>query len=368
MNIKSLVLVGGLAFATLSTTPVMAAEKIQLSLGGFMRQYVGLTKSDEVASTNGSARDKSISQWTDAEIHFDGLTTLDNGVNVGVVVQLNADSGSTNNTNLSYLTVGSDRIGQLSLGAVKHAADDTLVRVPNASQFDWGDTDVWAGVADSATSASTAFSPSAGDITNVGDDRAAKMKFNSLTYNGFSGAISYSAAEGANTSDGRRIAGSNSEAATMGVNYVQQYANHDVAADITHMTFSTGSTSHDVNHVGLSIARDGFTGAIGYSDFNDGTTANALDGNALEFGLAYETGNYTFSGAYMTAENNGTATAGKNQDNKWQLAATYDLGAGVALSTTYFNSKADPEGTGTTVATGKSTSVSGLLAGIEVAF
>ncbi|MBF0251784.1 MAG: hypothetical protein HQL35_14275, partial [Alphaproteobacteria bacterium] len=64
----------------------------------------------------------------------------------------------------------------------------------------------------------------------------------------------------------------------------------------------------------------------------------------------------------------GTTTAGDDKDTKWLVAATYDLGAGVALNATYYHIKSDLEGTGTTRANGAAQKASGIIGGVEVSF
>ncbi|MCW8916917.1 MAG: porin, partial [Magnetovibrio sp.] len=82
-----------IALGTLSTE-AFAADKIQLGLGGFMRQYVAISNSDEVATTTNAARDSGIGQWGNSEVFFSGSTTLDNGLKVAAKVELEANQGA----------------------------------------------------------------------------------------------------------------------------------------------------------------------------------------------------------------------------------------------------------------------------------
>jgi outer membrane protein OmpU len=359
------------ALATMSTE-AFAADKIKLGLGGFMRHYIGMTNGDETASTSsGVARDKNLSQFSNTEVYFKGDTTLDNGINVAVVMQLEADSAATaDNMDETYVKLSSDAMGALSVGATQHAADDFLVRVPNASNFDWGDTNSWAGVAATSTTATTTFSPVSNDITDTGSAGSAKLKYVTPTFSGVTAYASYSAAEGSGTHDARRLTGTLHDGATMGVAYSGEMSGATVDVDLTHMVW--GNSDASTTHAGVSVGMAGFTVGGGYSDFNDERSATTaaqqtaqglVDGNAWELGVGYETGPISVSAAYMSAESTGTvATAGDNEDTKWQASAAYDLGAGVNLSALYFHSKADAEGA--TAAT----SVNGVIAGIEVGF
>ncbi|HEY9078575.1 porin [Magnetovibrio sp.] len=350
------------------SSEAFAADKIKLELGGFMRHYVGLTNSDEVASTRSdTSRDKDISQWSNTEIYFTGNTTLDNGIKVAARVEMEADGAVSKNVDRSWLTISSDAMGALSIGHHPHFGDDNMVRVPNAGNFDWGDTDPWAGVATSATAPTAAFATVAPDISDAGGD-SAKLKYTSPNFSGITVGFSYSAAEAADASNARRVQGNTAQdGSTLGIAYSGDLGGAAVSADLTRMNF--GANDQDVTHFGLNVGMAGFTVGGGYSDFNDTRTgSNLADGDAWELGVSYATGPYSVSAGYMSAKDKGTAAAGSDKDTKWNIAATYDMGAGVALAANYFHAKADPEGTGTTIATGKSTSISGLIAGIEVGF
>ena len=66
-----------------------AASKMKLSVGGYMEQWVGFTSGDYGAGQDYSG----FSTVSDGEIHFKGKTKLDNGITVGVNVQLEAQQG-----------------------------------------------------------------------------------------------------------------------------------------------------------------------------------------------------------------------------------------------------------------------------------
>lgn len=355
------------ALATMSTE-AFAADKIALGLGGFMRHYIGVSNHDEVAATTNTstARKVNLQQFANSEVYFRGNTTLDNGLKVSVDIQREADKSTAARNDVSSLTVSSDAMGALTVGSTAHAGDDMLVRVPNAGNFDWNDTNKFAGTATAAGTDSGNFTPSASDITDMGNN-AGKIKYVTPTFSGFTGYASYTAAEGLDISSVTASAANrntSNDGSTMGVTYSGEISGVSVSADVTHARFNG---SFDVTHGGLNVGMAGFTVGGGYSDFNDDSSSvnNTNDGKAWELGVGYETGPYSVSAGYLKAENKGTvATAGDNKDTRWNLAATYDLGAGVALTADYFHATADAEGTAATT----KTTVSGMIAGIEVGF
>lgn len=371
------ILLGTSAIVALTalSTEAFAADPISLGLGGFMRHYAGVSNHDEVAPTTNTSTNRGVKlqQWANSEIYFRGSTTLDNGLTVAVRVDMETDKSQANRTDMSMVTVSSDAMGALTVGSTTHAGDDFLVRVPQVNGLDWGDTDGFGAVSDAAGTASSTFAGSSLDITDMGD-KAGKLKYVTPTFSGFTGYASYSAAEGSNASNIRiGVAGRNGahDGSTLGVAYEGELAGASVAADVTH--FRNNGT-YNVTHGGLNVSMAGFTVGGGYSDFNDdvssgGTNSTTNDGNAWELGVAYETGPYSVAVGYNNAQSKGTvATAGDNEDTRWNVGAAYDLGAGVALTANYFHAKSNPEGTGTTTATGKESTVSGVIAGIEVGF
>ena len=365
------ILLGTTAVVALGTlsTEALAADKIKLELGGFMRQYVGFSNSDETAVTANTTaqRDTGLGQQGNSEVYFTGSTTLDNGLKVSATMQLETNRGATGNMDESYLTVSSDALGSLSLGARPHAAASLDVRAPNAGNHDWTDIDAWSGVARTAGANNTAATIVANDVAGAWTDDTIKAVYISPSFAGVTVGASWSAAEGAGTESAQLMNTNQRDGYSFAVAYAGDFDGISVDASVVH---GRRSALYDQTGLGLSVGMAGFTVGGAYYDFDGkpvtGVNTSSDDGKGFEIGVAYETGPYSLSASYMNSKNDGTtATAGDNEDTMWQLTATYDLGAGVALTATYFDSEIDPEGTTntTTAADG-----SGLIAGIEVGF
>ncbi|MCW8917086.1 MAG: porin, partial [Magnetovibrio sp.] len=304
-------------------------------------------------------------QWGNSEVFFSGSTTLDNGLKVAAKVELEANQGAASDSiDRSFLTISSDEMGALSMGAMPHAADDMDVRAPNAGNLDWRDTDNFAGSATAATAATAAYTNSSNSIYQWGNNDGIKLKYASPNFSGVTVGGSWGGKSSGNeTEDNRLTLTSAEDSWTVGAKYSGDFDGVGVKASLVHG--SGAVTNVEQTQVGLSVSTAGFTIGGGYSDFDDTrdnpTASN--DGEGWELGVGYETGPYSVSAAYMTSSNKDTtATAGDNEDTKWNVVATYDMGAGVALSATYFKSEADQEGTTAAV------DVNGLIAGIEVGF
>ena len=74
-----------------SAPSAIAAEKLQLGLGGYMEQWFGYTAQDGMSGQDFSG----FNQIMDPEVYFRGSTELDNGLTIGVDVQL---EGNTQNS------------------------------------------------------------------------------------------------------------------------------------------------------------------------------------------------------------------------------------------------------------------------------
>ena len=364
------ILLGTTAVVALGTlsTEAFAADKIKLELGGFMRQYVGFSNSDEVAVTAGNeaARDTGIGQYSNTEVYFSGSTTLDNGLTVKSVIQLEADDGATTAIDETYLTISSDNMGALTLGSRPHAAASLDVRAPNAGNMSWEDLDDWAGSATTGTGDVGAFTWSANDVDGNMTDDTIKVVYISPNFNGVTVGASWAADDNLGDNDAELVTNANTDAYSFAIAYGGDFDGVSVDASLLHARVAE---THDQSALGLSVGVAGFTIGGAYYDFDGvatsgATNTNSRDGKAWELGVAYATGPYSVSAAYMNSEAAGTtAIAGDDEDTAWELAATYDMGAGVALTATYFDIQSDGEGTAQAAV-----DANGLIAGIEVGF
>ena len=83
-----------------------ASEKIQLQVGGYMEQWIGMSDADNTASGG-----RYNAFQSDTEVHFKGNTTLDNGIEVGAVIELEGEtSGDQVDEQYLYINGGFGRI------------------------------------------------------------------------------------------------------------------------------------------------------------------------------------------------------------------------------------------------------------------
>ncbi|MGZ0190593.1 MAG: porin, partial [Alphaproteobacteria bacterium] len=119
--------------------PASAAEKIKIGVGGYMEQWFGFADNKQATGGDFGGFD----QQSDGEIHFKGSTKLDNGITVGVNVQLEAqtDGGDQIDEQFAYI---SGSFGRIILGSENSAS--YLMHYGNSSQgvgTDSGDHSGW---------------------------------------------------------------------------------------------------------------------------------------------------------------------------------------------------------------------------------
>ncbi len=121
---KILVGTSALVAASAIAGSAVAAEPIQLSVGGFGSVFVGYASQ---SNTYLKAVDKEASKVDvkgDNEIHFKGKTTLDNGLTIAVKYELEA--GGTNNTNDDHVSKYAISMGG-AFGTVIAGVDDNAM-------------------------------------------------------------------------------------------------------------------------------------------------------------------------------------------------------------------------------------------------
>jgi outer membrane protein OmpU len=188
-----------------------AAERIAIEVHGFHQQWiVGLDQ--DFTDTNADRNDrgfkaKTIDQKTNSEICFTGQTTLDNGISVGVQVELEA-ANSSFMIDETFLFLESERMGQFKLGAEDSVTDLLHVGPPNGGvSVDDGDVVnvnmyVNTALAQSVILSST----SLGDLSTPGGIRngdANRIMYTTPRFAGFQAGISYApqAAEDSDTTN-----------------------------------------------------------------------------------------------------------------------------------------------------------------------
>ncbi len=288
--------IAGLALA-LSAAP--AAAEIELGLGGHFSAY-GVFIDQDAANIS----DTSIQQ--ESEIYFQGETTLDNGLTVGVEIQLEGET-QTDVIDESYMYVSGD-FGRINVGSENGAA--YLLQVGHTTvdaNFDGMDSDYAAVPAPGANAAGFNYGMGVG-IGN-GDARGDTQKITYLSpvMGGFQGGVSWSpeASEDANITNGVVTAGT--------ANATDSYSNELQVGARWNGEFEGVGVTVGAGYATAELSIEGQGGATQTDDFD-----------SWNVGAAVNMAGLTVGGAYYT-DNGGVAADGDTE--LFAIGASYDMGA-----------------------------------------
>ncbi|MGB1026577.1 MAG: porin, partial [Rhodospirillaceae bacterium] len=146
-----------LVAAGLFAGQAVAAEPISLSIGGKQEQYFGGVGFHE---TGGGISD-SFGIASDTELYFTGSTTLDNGITVRAVIQMEATLG-TGAPDEQYVDL-SGSFGRIRAGIKEGVFDSSAVEAPGVGEVSLADVTGWVGTTVNGTD------PNGLDVTNTSD-------------------------------------------------------------------------------------------------------------------------------------------------------------------------------------------------------
>lgn len=345
------ILIGSTALlaAAIIAPAAQASEPLKLQLGGFLEYYVtGASQDDGYKDAN---RVNNFDVQGEGEIYFQGETTLDNGMTVGVMVQLEAGADSEDDGDTideSYLYV-EGKYGKVILGSTDNAAYLMRATAPNAAYTEVDDVAIPRYLArpDDVTD----------NITDLGfDGDANKAIYMTPKFYGLQAGVSYSASNDGSGDDG--VAGSETigkvanfdESWAFGLSYEREIGPVGMLATAGYtIANGNGANAKDAEDwaFGLNLTYAGFTlgGAYRVVDAPEGSFTAQNDGYAWDAGLMYAEGPYAVSINYRKSGARGdTATAGKDTIDTYALGGKYTLGAGVDLFGQLAYAQYDAEG------------------------
>lgn len=320
---------------TLAGPVAIAAEPINVKVGGYMEQFFGYVDQD-LPGVDVTGFDVK----SDTEIWFTGSTVLDNGVEFGVNVQLEGNTTS-DQIDESFMTVAGG-FGRVIIGSensamfLMHVAPrDFGFGLNSGDNVEWvdftgigGDTGAFRGAF-----ASTYVEP--GRVNDVN-----RLSYFSPQLAGFQLGASWvpDSTEDSNVSADRNA--SLHDGFTVGANYRGSVGPAKIAASLGWGTMQAGegTTASDPSayNAGLSIGVADWTLAAAYAHA-DGDSA-AGDTTGWTVGLTYTPGPWKVSLAGFFGDRDGSATANAGGAgareatyDTVQFEAGYDLGPGVSL-------------------------------------
>jgi opacity protein-like surface antigen len=127
------------AFAAVNSA--QAADPIKVSVGGYLHEWVGYVDQDE----DGQEDFAEVTVHSESELYFRGNTTLDNGLTIGVNIDLYTAQDNQGVDDV-FVQISSDSLGKIRLGQTKGAAYALSHTSPNFGAMGHNDGDVldWA--------------------------------------------------------------------------------------------------------------------------------------------------------------------------------------------------------------------------------
>lgn len=346
--------------AALAPMPAAAEEPLKLTIGGrYLAAFGGVIGEDENQSpTAGAAQQRDYVLKQDVEVHFRGETTLDNGLTVGVRVELEGQTSNLNGATdpNASTTIGGDQIdavyvyfdtewGELRFGDTVEALGSLCYTVPSASNIFGADSPIFnfsnAGVLGYAGTNGTCYGI---------DGKSTKAVYFSPQISGFNFAVSFTpdntedtrnTVAGAGTRPNRNF-GQNSENLSIGATYEREFNGFGFVIG------GAGSFSFDRENpftVPLTDNREeyngyaqfryaGFTLGGAYS-FRDNVAnvaaATDIDQEVFGAGATYAWSRYAVGLGWTHGRYENGGIGGSDEQDIYALTGSYVLGPGITI-------------------------------------
>jgi predicted porin len=360
----------GLVDTAAAQTKVMP---IQVSVGGYMGEFVSYTSQDDRGGAAFNQKLTQFDQWSDKEIHFNGRTTLDNGLTVGFRIELEGNTDASDQIDESYMFI-EGRFGRLELGSLNNVQYRMGYNAPEAQTRPWSNEGNIFNVLANNTGSPLFDSMLGTTRSRFFDNDSEKINYYTPRFEGFQFGLSYipnSAQDRNGAPDPISTAYSRGWAAA--ANFVRTFGAFDIAASAGYMTWQkaaigvTGSNDDPSQYnFGLQVGYAGFKVGGSYGKIKDGrsgssgtnaaastagTGVNGVDGRAWDAGIMYTFGPAAVSLNYIDGRNDdgNVVTGTGGGDDKFtmlSLAGKYTLGPGVSLEANLWTAKLEANGTG----------------------
>jgi outer membrane protein OmpU len=292
--------------------PASAAEKIQLKVGGYMEQWFGYSDTTKSVSSTNDGFD----QQSDGEIHFKGSTTLDNGLKVGVNVQLEAQ-GSGDQIDEQFAFVEGS-FGKIILGSENSVAYLMHTGLPSQGVgIDSGDAFTWIPGIQLAEARTR---------IRGNDNDSEKFSYVSPRFQGFQiGASFVPELEQDNDNEPNDANGLRNNSFAVAANFKRSFNDFKLGASGAYQDFGEDDLAIgalDAYAVALQLGFAGFTATGNYKeeDVSVGSTQETIG-----LGVQYVGGPLGVSLAYIGSELDNNS----QEQDSFELGASYKIGPGV---------------------------------------
>jgi len=314
-----------------------AADKIKVGVGGYFYGYVvGVDQDDSAADAGANTRSHRITR--EGEIIFTGKTTLDNGIQFGVQVQLEAETCGDQIDESFMWASGS--FGRINIGSENSAPYLMSYGAVAASHWSMGLNSP--GNRNYSTGGNSAATANNNQVANTTDKE--KVTYFTPRMSGFQLGVSYTP-NGCEEANGGNCTGTytgpqadndadqQSEVVEIGANYVGKMGGASVGISAgwgEGENEAKTATGVDVEErsLGAKISMNGYTFGARYYDRETGTDT---DTTAFQMGLRYKTGPWGVGIQYASNEVE-IAGGGEDELTGVEIGGTYAMGPGVTMA------------------------------------
>lgn len=331
---KVLLGTSAVALASAFATSASAAEW-EMKVGGYMEQHVAYASSD--VSTVANLDQDGVDVKQDAEIHFKPSITLDNGIKIGVDIQLEGNtSGDT--IDESFLFINGS-FGQVLLGNENSAGYKMTYGAPDVTFMNVNSGSLpnyipFSGAVGGVNTGDDIYRGTLGStfLENARNNDAARITYFSPRFAGFQLGVSYARDAGDDSNAQVDCNAATCDFFDVGANYVNSFGGFDVAISGRYgIASGAGANDPTVFGAGLNLGVAGVTIGGSFAEQND---AGNRDGQVYDVGVSYKTGPWGFSFTYMNGSNVDDENAAAGADEELQqflLGVTYSLAKGVKI-------------------------------------
>ncbi|MBT4489396.1 MAG: porin [Rhodospirillaceae bacterium] len=344
-----------LVAAGMITGGAQAADKIKVGIGGYFYAFLAVGSDDDSAATATRAAEPGNNRRShritrEGEIIFTGKTTLDNGIQFGVQVQLEAEQCGDQIDETFMWASGS--FGRVNVGSENSAAYAMHYTSPAASH--------WSNGLNSPGNRNFNVGGNSASIPNTNPNMTSdseKITYFTPRMAGFQLGASYTPenceeANGGNCTgtyggfQGDNTTGTQSEVIELGANYSGKIGGASIGisaswgeADVegtSAANLAAGNDDREEWSLGAKASMNGFSVGAAYYEDNNGTSVANSDDQSWTVGLRYATGPWGFGIQYANFENESGVTAagvpnGNDELDAVEIGGSYDIGPGIKM-------------------------------------
>jgi predicted porin len=358
------------ALAAISMANTVNAAEWDVRVGGYFEQILAFSSANSPAGSDFDGVDVS----TDAEIHFKPSITLDNGLKIGVNIQLEAFDAAGDTIDESFVSIKGS-FGEVLIGSENSAGYKMTYAAPDVTflNINSGSTTTFIPFSGTVAGISTGddvFRRTLGTtyLENVGNNDASRFTYFTPRFSGFQIGVSYARDPGEVNGPVNNNAVLN-DIFDIGANYVNSFGDFNVAISGRWGIASDPISGMNPEVFGAGINL-GFGGVTIGGSFAEQNNSFSSDGQSYDAGISYETGPWGFSFTYFHGKNtdNEHIPFGFNEElDQYLIGMNYKLAKGVDIGAfgAYIDFKEERDDAG--AATGAD-DVSGFIIGTGIKF